>query len=217
MRHTITFYLRRCAGLRVYLKPFCVACLCLLFLTGAAVLGQSGRKQKQVEKQPPVQGINQPEARVTPEPTETPEKPKEKGPIILVMTEMPDMNIPLYYVDIARQSCLQELRGEMPSLELKEEPNKTRSDAIKAAKGDERTNVVLMEMRIDSMNSAGFDLRYTIFEAKTGKIAGTGSGYPMQSNGSSAPPVGASRAQMMVEWAGRDVARQVLKKLKLKI
>ncbi|MFN7828632.1 MAG: hypothetical protein ACK5RR_11750, partial [Acidobacteriota bacterium] len=44
--------------------------------------GQSGRRQKRAESQPPVQGVNQPEARTQPEPTITPEeeRPKEQGP-----------------------------------------------------------------------------------------------------------------------------------------
>lgn len=217
MRHAIILRLRRFTGLRLHLSAVCIACLCLLLITGAAALGQSGRKQKKPDTQPPVQGVNQPEARVTPESAATPEKPKEreKGPVILVATEMPDMSISLYFADIAREGCIRELR-EVPTLEIREERNQTRSDAIKAAKADEQTNVVLMELRVDNMSSAGFDLRYTIFEPKTAKVIGTGSGYPVQPNGGS-PPIGASRTQVMLEWAGRDVARQVLKKLKLKL
>jgi len=218
MRHAITLRLRRLIGLRLDLSAVCIACLCLLLITGAAALGQSGRKQKKPDPQPPVQGINQPEARVAPEPTVAAEKPAEKakGPAILVATEMPDMNISLGYADMAREGCLRELREGVPTLEIREERNQTRSDAIKAAKADDQTNVVLMELRADNMNSAGFDLRYTIFEPKTAKVIGTGSGYPVQPNGG-APPIGASRTQVMIEWAGRDVARQVLKKLKLKL
>ncbi len=129
---------------------------------------------------------------------------------------MPDMNMSLVYADIAREGCLHELREAMPSLELKEARNETRSDAIKAAKADDQTNVVLMELRADNMSSAGFELIYTIFEPKTAKVLGTGSGYPVQPS-SGAPPMGGSRGQVMLEWAGRDVARQVLKKLKLKL
>lgn len=217
MRHAITLRLRRLIGLRLHLSAVCVACLCLLLMTGAAALGQSGRKQKKPDTQPPVQGVNQPEARVTPEPTTTPEKPPEKakGPVILVETAMPDMRIALYYADIAREGCIHELR-QVPTLEIREERNQTRSDAIKAAKADDQTNVVWMELRVDDMSSAGFELVYTIFEPKTGKVIGTGFGYPVQPSGE-APPLSGSRGQVMIEWAGRDVARQVLKKLKLKL
>jgi hypothetical protein len=185
-------------------------------MTGAA-LAQSGRKQKKADPQPPVQGINQPEARVTPEAAAPLDQPneKEKGPAFLIMTELPDMSISSVYTDIVREGCVREMR-EAHILDIKEARNEHRSDAIKAAKEDDRTTVVLMELRVDNMSSAGFDLRYTIFEPKTGKIIGTGSGYPVQPNGG-APPIGASRTQAMLEWAGRDVARQVLKKLKLNI
>src|SRR5438309_6806087 len=112
MRHAIILHLRRFVGLRLHLSAICVACLCVLLITGAAALGQSGRKQKKPDTQPPVQGVNQPEARVTPEPAAAPEKPQEKvkGPTILVATEMPDMNISLYFADIAREGCIRELR-----------------------------------------------------------------------------------------------------------
>src|SRR5204863_8860070 len=101
---------------------------------------------------------------------------------------MPYINISLYLADISREGCIRELR-EVPTLEIREERNQTRSDAIKAAKADDQTNVVLIELRADNMSSAGFDLRYTIFEPKTAKVIGTGSGYPVQPNtGSSAPP-----------------------------
>jgi hypothetical protein len=217
MRHAITLRLRRMVNLPL-LRALCVTALCLLIIASAA-LGQSGRKQKKPDQQPPVQGINQPEARVTPEPPAAPEKPKEKekGPVIMVGTELPDMNISSFYTDIARQACAREMR-QVPTLQINEARDLHRSDAIKAAKNDERTTVVLMELRASSVDAGGFDLRYTIFEPKTAKVIGTGSGYPAQPNDSlPLPPIGATRAEIMVEWAGRDVGRQVLKKLKLKL
>ena len=56
-------------------------------------------------------------------------------------------------------------------------------------------------------------MRYTLFEPKTAKIIGTGIGYPQQPRGGSLPPIGASRYQVLLEWMGRDVAQQVLKRL----
>ncbi len=192
--------------------------VCLLMLYTLA-FSQSGRKQKKADPQPPVQGVNQPEARVKPEPEVTPEKPKDKEPrrSIMVATSMPDMMLPLYYADIARQGCLREFRDELKTIDLREERNQTRSDAIKVAK-DSDTYVVLMELEPDRLGGtmSNVDLRYTIFEPKTGKIGGSGSGYPVQpSSRLPLPPIGASRDQIYLEWMGRDVARQVIKRLRL--
>jgi hypothetical protein len=191
-----------------------------LMLLIAVASGQSGRKQKKAEAQPPVQGVNQPEARVQPEPELKPEKPKDEGPrrTIMVASGMGDMMIPTYYVDIARQGCISEFREALKSIDLREDRNQNRSDAIKIAKNDDSTYVVLLELELDRMGSStsGVDVRYTIFEPKTGKVAGSGSGYPTQPmGGAPRPPIGASRDQMYVEWMGRDVARQVMKRLGL--
>ena len=192
--------------------------ICLSLLSAMAA-GQSGRKQKKAESQPPVQGVNQPEARVQPEPEATAQKPKEEKDqrSIMVATGMSDVAIPLYYVDTARQACLSELRNALKSIDLREARNQNRSEAVKIAKQEDRTYVVLMELELDRMGSSstGVDLRYTIFEPKTGKVVGTGSGNPVQPGGISAPPIGGSRDQVYLDWMGRDVARQVMKRLRL--
>jgi hypothetical protein len=73
-----------------------------------------------------------------------------------------------------------------------------------------------MEFEVDQMaaSSYGFELRYTVFEPKTAKIVATGYGYPQQPSGPiSLPPVGGTRTDLYADWAGRDVARQVAKRL----
>ena len=192
------------------------------FLLGAPALAQSGRKQKKAEVQPPPQGVNQPETRTVAEPEVAPEKEKEKekekGRAILVSTAMTDIEIPGFYADAAREGCASELRRELKSVELHQERNQHRSDAIKAAKDEDNTYVVYIELTYDRMGAGsmnGLDMRYTIFEPKTAKVVGTGAGYPRQP-GYGVPPIGASRDQVMVEWAGRDIAQQVIKRLNLR-
>jgi hypothetical protein len=201
------------------LKLYLTLSVCLLAMS-AMVAGQSGRKKK-TERLPPIQGVNQPDARVEPAPQVAPEKPKEKEPerTIMVSSAMPDMMLPIFYGDIARDACLKELRGSLKSVTLREGGNnQTRSEAIKAAK-DTGVYVVHMELQPDQFggSSSSVDLRYTIFEPRTGKVAGSGSGYPNQPSGGilQAPPVGASRDQIYLDWMGRDVARQVMKRLNL--
>ncbi|MEP7343499.1 MAG: hypothetical protein ABI977_37615, partial [Acidobacteriota bacterium] len=144
---------------------------------------------------------------------------KVKGPAILVSTAMTDIEIPGFYADTAREGCFNELRRELKAVELRQERNQHRSDAIKAAKEDEKTYVVYIELTYDRMGAGsmnGMDMRYTIFEPKTAKVLGTGSGYPRQPNSGGAPPLGGSRDQVYVDWAGRDIAQQVIKRLNLR-
>jgi hypothetical protein len=196
--------------------------LTFALLLGAMAHAQSGRKQKKADPQPPVQGVNRPELRTQPEPEVEVEKPKEKekGPGLMIATGMGDIDVPLYYTDIAREACLRELRDELKTADLREARNQSRGEAMKTAKDDDRTYVVWMEVlydRFGSVNSTGVDLRYTVFEPKTGKIAASGSGYPTQpTRGVPIPPIGASRAQVYLDWMGRDVAQQVIRRLGLR-
>ncbi|MCG3163142.1 MAG: hypothetical protein JMDDDDMK_04525 [Acidobacteria bacterium] len=198
-------------------KPIFAVLFCLLMLATLAS-AQSGRKQKKAEPQPPVQGVNQPEARTVPEPEVEPEKPKEKdlGRSVIVSTAMADIGISSYYPDASRRGCIQELREVLRTVQISEDRNQHRSDAIKAAKNDDKTYVVWMEFEVDRMgtSSYGFELRYTVFEPKTAKVVATGYGYPQQPSGPlSLPPIGGSRSEIYADWAGRDVARQVVKRL----
>lgn len=197
----------------------------LLFVIAACVLcaltihAQSGRKQKKADPTPPVQGVNQPETRTVPEATVAPEeseKPKkdELKTLVQVMSELGDINVPMYYTDTARIACVQELNKHGRNLGASDAGNnKTRVDAMNTAKNNDNVYVVLIELRIDQMSSSGLDLRYTLFEPKTGKQIAFGSGYPRQPSGTSIP-IGASRAQVAVDWAARDAAERVLDKIK---
>jgi hypothetical protein len=205
--------------MRRNLKTVSAASMCLLALAAFAIStsGQSGRKQKKSAPQPPVQGVNQPDARTVPEPEVSPDENKKKEPqrAIMVWTELPDIGISSYYPDTARRGCMEEFRRVMRSIDITEGRDQHRSEAIKAAKDSDHAYLLYMEFRIDQMASNnGFDLRYTIFEPKTAKVVGTGSGYPQQPSGPiSLPPIGGARTDVYVDWAGRDVARQVMKRL----
>jgi len=205
--------------MRRNLKPVFAALICLFTLAAFATFtsGQSGRKQKKSEPQPPIQGVNQPEARTVPEPEVSPDKPKEKDPgrSVLVSTAMADFGISSFYPDAARRGCMEEFHDAMRMIKLSEERDQHRSDAIKAAKDSDRY-VVWMEFQVDQMGTSryGFELRYTVFEPKTAKVVGTGYGVPQQQTGPlSLPPIGSGRTDVYADWAGRDVARQVMKRL----
>ncbi|HEU0184607.1 MAG TPA: hypothetical protein VFS27_04785 [Blastocatellia bacterium] len=206
--------------MRRNIKTAFAASICLIALAAFAIStsGQSGRRQKKSAPQPPVQGVNQPEARTVPEPEVSPDKPKEKEPqrAVMVSTAMADIGISSFYPDAARRGCMDEFHRAMRSLDVREARDQHRSDAMKVAKESEQTYVVWMEFQVDQMGTSnyGFDLRYTIFEPKTAKVVGTGSGYPQQPSGPiSLPPVGGARTDVYADWAGRDVARQAMKRL----
>lgn len=205
--------------MRFNLKSLAVM-VCCVWLLGAVAAAQSGRKQKKADPQPVVQGVNNPDARTVPEPEVVPEKPKEveKGKAVMISSAMTDIEIPGFYADTAREACLNELRREVKTIQLSSERNQHRSDAMKAAK-DGDTFVVWIELIYDRMGAGsmnGLDMRFTVFEPKTGKPIAFGSGYPRQPGGMSAPPIGASRDQMYVDWAGRDIAQQIIKRLGLR-
>jgi hypothetical protein len=188
---------------------------------------QSGRKEKKSNNQPPPQGVNQPDKRVqnndfggaaTSSSTDpdAEEKDKDGKPKLqanqkrlIVMSAMPDMNVSLYFADIARQGLLSEARRLVPTLQLSDSgSNQNRADAMKAAK--------------ESMSGTGavngLDLRFALFEPKTGKQIAMGTGYPRPPSvgGGSIPIGGGSRADIGMDWAARDVAQQVISKLKLR-
>ena len=222
--------------MRMSSRLFVFALTCLL--SASLVAAQSGRKQKKSEDQPPPQGVNQPDKRVqnndlgsaatsssTDPETENDKdgKPKLKAlnKRLLVMSSMPDMNVSLYFADIARQGCLSEARRLVPTLQLSDSgSNQNRVDAMKAAKESDDGYVVLLE--VESMSGMGsingLDLRYYLFEPKTGKMIGSGSGYPRQPSvgGVGVPIGGGSRTDIGMDWAARDVAAQVISKMKLR-
>lgn len=196
---------------------------CLLMLA-TMVVAQSGRKQKKADPQPQVQGVNNPDARTVPEPEVVPEKPKEKpvekGKAIQVSSAMGDMEIPMYYTTAVSDGCLDQLRRELKTAQLSSERNQTRSDAMKDAKDSEDLFVVWIELqysRVGAGSMNGVDVRFTVFEPKTGRQIFFGTGFPRQPQGMPIPPMGGgSRDQMYLDWAGRDIADQVIRKLGLR-
>lgn len=189
-------------------------CLASLALFGAVVSAQSGRKQKRPESQPPVQGVNQPDARVTPEPEAEPPKPKDTGPAVIVASEMTDIGIPNFYTDIARKACIAELR-DAHLQDIQEAKDLNRADATKKAK-DGEVFVILLELRQDTMTSSSysrynFELRYTLYEPKTGKVINIGAGYPARDSRVPTPPNTYDYDQRLVELMGRDAGRKAAK------
>jgi len=182
------------------------------------VSAQSGRKQKKTENQPPPQGVNQPETRVIPEPTgvsDNQQKSKEKQISVMVASDLVDAFSSGYYIDYARQGCIAQLRDESRTLDIREARDTNRAQAAKRAKEDE-VFVIHLELRSNGMQSSSasssFDLMFTVYQPKTGKIAGSGSGYPGQGGARMPIPAGGyGYDQRALELMGRDAANKALK------
>ena len=183
------------------------------------VSAQSGRKQKKAETQPPPQGVNQPETRVIPEPTgvsDSQSKSKKENAItVMVASDLADVFGSGYYIDYARQGCIAELRDESHTLDIREARDTNRAQAAKRAKEDE-IFVIHLELRNSGMQSStasgSFDLMFTIYQPKTGKSIGSGSGYPAQGGARMPIPAGGyGYDQRALELMGRDAANKALK------
>lgn len=201
----------------------------LLFLMacGAMVItasAQSGRKQKKPYPEPPPQGVKMPEekkdapATGTSEsdapPPEEKDKPKEPTFKFLVGTDSMDMNIPMWASTVIRDGCTRELRRN-PVNQVSEINQMTRSGAVDAAKKDE-VFAVLIEVVADRMGTSndGVEVRFAVFEPKSGRQVFSGIGFPVQQAGPlGLPPIGANNTQYRLELMGRDVGRQVMSKL----
>ena len=200
-------------------RSLSVVVIASIALTATAVYGQSGRKSKKADQQPAIQGVNQPDTRVVPEPEAQAAKPKEKPLTILIASDMADIMGASFYADIARQACVAELR-ENRALDIQEQKDANRAEASKRAKQDE-IFVVHLELRTSAFASSGagssFDLLFTIYEPKTGKVAGSGSGYPSQGGARMPIPSGGyGYEQRNVEMMGRDAGRKALKMIREK-
>ena len=100
----------------------------------------------------------------------------------------------------------------MRTIQISEERDQHRGDAIKAAKEGERY-VVWMEFQVDQMRTSnyGFELRYTVFEPKTAKVVGSGYGVPQRLPARSRCRRWLRQDGRLRRLGRRDVARQVMK------
>jgi type IV secretory pathway VirB10-like protein len=197
------------------------AALCLLVAASAAS-GQSGRKQKQSAPLPPVQGVPESktkEAPPEPDPALEPPPQKDAGPPknrLVIGSDTSSFDVSMFAMNVARQACVDEIRREVRSVNVQDGGSMHRSDAMKAAKNDDLTYVVLIEAGMMTASTREAEVRYTIFAPKTGKVRGTGMGNPVQYNTRMPrPPIAMSRQDYAYELCGRDVGQQVISRLGL--
>src|SRR5688500_1342948 len=129
---------------------------CLLIVAACAISaeGQSGRKQR---KAPPAAPVPTP----TPEPTPAPKKEKDKeselGFIIAADNTSVFEVLPLSYYGAAINGCADRLRSGSSASVTVAQGTMNRSEAIKKAKAETSTYVVLIRLVLDQMYAKSYD------------------------------------------------------------
>ena len=190
------------------------AALMLIALCAVAVQAQSGRRQT---KPPPTAPVPTP----TPEPTPTPKKEdKEPG---LHFSLGADRNsstyasFPMYFYDAILRGCSDRLRGAA-TVDVSDN-DLSRGDAIKKAKAETGSYVILLSLTLDAMSRSydDLDVNYVVFAPGTAKVVTSGRSYL---NGQRSGPVvvgprrGSTSAlyrEQMLRQAGEDAAERILK------
>lgn len=199
-----------------------LASLLLIVLCAIAVQAQSGRRQT---KHPPAAPVPTP----TPEPSPSP-KNDEKEPELMFLVGA-DRNstfesIPFTFYGAAVSGCADQLRaGSSADVDVAQR-DMSRSDAIKKAKAETTTYVVLLSLTFDSISGLRrtYDdlvLEFVVFAPATAKVVTTGRSYM---NSRRAGPVVVGRRtpggifpEQAVRYAGEDAANRILKALHLNL
>jgi hypothetical protein len=199
----------------------------LLVLSGGVTNAQSGRRQKTPEPAAPI-------PTPTPEPTPTP-KSEQKEPEIIILVGA-DRNqtydyYPSSFYHAVVQGCAEALRNSSAGVDVSG-GDLPRGEAIKKAKSNTRTYVVVLELQSQSMtrsptntNYDDVDLEYVVFTPGTGKVATSGRTYQnVNSKGPVAigvPTVRGSTSglyrEALLKRAGEDAGERILKALHLSV
>ena len=193
------------------------AVLALCVLTAQA---QSGRRQIKPEPAAPV-------PTPTPEPTPTPKNTEKKSELIFfVGADRSDSfaTFPFTYYDAVVRGCADRLRSSSADVDMSD-GSLSRGEAIKKAKADTKTYVVLLTLKYESMARSSDDmvLEFMVFTPGTGKVAVSGNSYP---NSNRAGPISIPRGggstnvmyrEQILKLAGEDAGNRILKSLHLDV
>ena len=195
-----------------------IASLALLIsaLCAVSVQAQSGRRQN---KPAPAAPVPTP----TPEPTPVPRKGEGEAELVLLVATdrmSGESWIPFSYYTAAQQGCADRLRrGSSVDVDIAER-DMTRGDAIKKAKSQTKTYVVLLSIQTDRMSNTAeaLELDFTVFEPATANVVITGRSYlnERRTGPIVVGPTGRSSQvfrERYLKQAGEDIADRILKKL----
>jgi hypothetical protein len=203
--------------------PIVVVCLALVAVCATTAAAQSGRKQV---KPPPAAPVPTPTPEPTPEP-KTEEKKSDLGFIVASERYTGLEQYPFSYYDAVMTGCAGRLRAASSATVDVAQSDMGRGDAIKKAKAETTTYVVLVKLKLDQMTARSYDdleVEFTLFAPQTGKVVTFGTAYqnvnqtgPIitapKSRGSSGPMY----REQFLKRAGEDVAERILKALHLNV
>jgi hypothetical protein len=200
-------------------------CLLALALFATGVQAQSGRRQT---KPPPAAPIPTP----TPEPTPEPKAKTAQSDIGFLLASDRGFNfdsLSLSFYDPVMRGCGDRLRsGSSAHVEVTEK-EMNRSDAIKRAKAETTTYVVLLKLKSDNMRSSSdpysdLELDFVVFAPGTGKMVTQGTAY--QNTNRAGPvvvgPTGRNSGnaiyrEQLLQRQGEEVGERILKALHLNV
>ena len=197
---------------------------CLLIVAGCAISaqGQSGRRQ---QKAPAVAPVPTPTPEPTPEPKE--QKKSDLGFLIAASKFNAFESYPWSYYTAAMYGCAEKLRTGSSADVTVVENDMNRGEAIKKAKGESTTYVVLLTLVLDQMTAQSFndlELDYVVFAPKTGKVVTTGKTYlnvnhrgPLVVGPSRRGSTGVMMREQLMKYAGEDAGERILKAMSLNI
>lgn len=195
--------------------------LSLLLVAVCAMLAhaQSGRKQP---KAPPAAPVPTP----TPEPTPAakPQKEPEFG-FLIGLDHFGYDSFPIGYYEVAARGCADGLRSGSSARVDVAQSSMNRGEAIKKAKAETNTYVVLLRLVIDQMTARSYDdleLDFVVFAPQTAKVVTSGRTYL---NARRAGPIivgpntrgSALYREHLIRRAGEDAAERILKALNLTV
>jgi len=210
-------------NLRARKSPLLVFCLVVLAVCAVAVQAQSGRRKI---TPPPAAPVPTP----TPEPTPAPtpeKKESELGFIIGSDSFGTYETLPLTYYEAVMVGCADRLRtGSSAHVSIARE-NMSRGDAIKKAKAQTTTYVILMKLVLDPMYAKSYndlEVEYVAFAPQTAKVVTSGRTF-LNVNRRGPVVVGPTRRdqtsalyrEQLLKQAGEDAAARILKALNLSV
>src|SRR5689334_21712962 len=202
---------------------FLIMCLALVAVYTIAAPAQSGRRQPRA---PSVAPVPTPTPEATPEPAKQ-EKRSELGFIVASERYSGLENYPLSYYDAVMAGCAGRLRSASSATVDVSQNDLGRGDAIKKAKAETTTYVVMVKLKLDQMTARSYDdleVEYTVFAPQTGKVVTFGTAYqninqtgPIVTGPTSRGSSGPMYREQFLKRVGEDVADRILKVLHLNI
>jgi len=201
-------------------RPF--ATLLLIALAVWSVQAQSGRKHA---KPAPAAEVPSP----TPEPTPTPKKAEKPAELLFFIgadrTDTTAMLSYAYY-DWAVRGCADRLRaGSSAGVDITDQ-SFSRGEAIKKAKSETKSYIVLLNLKFDNMARTNTELilEYIVFAPGTAKIVTQGHSYlnanragPIIAGPTSRAPNSEYYREQIIRRAGEDAGNRILKALHLDV